>query len=178
MYYIPITPSSGNLRGTCPECGCFMHRRVALAKLCGVTLEVTFPQAGPRIRERLVKLVPAEAVSAYPLLKPLADNVDKWAVWVLSWVLLLVVIVLRRYATATPQKGPQRAAVAVAAISFVIWVYVMKGDFGFYELGLKLIGGVEAPAPEKLELAKQFLSSLALVVWTLLVPVFYKGEAT
>ena len=113
-----------------------------------------------------------------PLLKPLADNVDKWAVWVLSWVLLLVVIVLRRYATATPQKGPQRAAVAVAAISFVIWVYVMKGDFGFYELGLKLIGGVKAPAPEKLELAKQFLSSLALVVWTLLVPVFYKGEAT
>lgn len=69
-----------------------------------------------------------------------------------------------------------RAAVAVAAISFVIWVYVMKGDFGFYELGLKLIGGVEAPAPEKLELAKQFLSSLALVVWTLLVPVFYKGD--
>ena len=43
----------------------------------------------------------------------------------------------------------------------------MKGDFGFYELGLKLIGGVEAPAPQKLELAKQFLSSLALVVWTL-----------
>jgi excisionase family DNA binding protein len=52
VQFIPITPLSGNLRGNCPDCGCFMHRRVALAKLCGVTLEVTFQQAEPRIRER------------------------------------------------------------------------------------------------------------------------------
>ena len=52
VQFIPITPLSGNLRGRCPDCGCLIHRRVALAKLCRVTLEVTFQQAGPRIRER------------------------------------------------------------------------------------------------------------------------------
>lgn len=59
--YIPIPASSGNLRGTCPDCGCFMHRRVALAKLCGVNLEVTFPQAGPRIGERAAPSVECDS---------------------------------------------------------------------------------------------------------------------
>jgi excisionase family DNA binding protein len=49
--YIPITAASGNLRGICPNCGCLMHRRVARASVCAVTLKVSFPQAGPRIRE-------------------------------------------------------------------------------------------------------------------------------
>jgi excisionase family DNA binding protein len=59
--YMPITESSGNLRGTCPDCGCFMHRRVALAKLGGLILEVTFPQAGSRIRERAAPSVESDS---------------------------------------------------------------------------------------------------------------------
>jgi DNA-binding XRE family transcriptional regulator len=42
--YLPLAPTSGNLRGMCPDCEALMHRRVMLAKLDAVCggLEVTF----------------------------------------------------------------------------------------------------------------------------------------
>lgn len=51
--YIPITSSSGNLRGLCPECGTLIHRRVAYAKLDDFRafLNIAVPQALPTLRE-------------------------------------------------------------------------------------------------------------------------------
>jgi hypothetical protein len=51
--YLPMTDTAGNVRAICPECGTFMHRRVALAKLSTVCagLDIAFPQAGRRISE-------------------------------------------------------------------------------------------------------------------------------
>ena len=51
--YLPITDTSGNLRALCPDCGTFMHRRAAFAKLniVGAGLDIAFPQAVSRIRE-------------------------------------------------------------------------------------------------------------------------------
>jgi hypothetical protein len=48
--YLPISDTSGNLRALCPDCGRFMHRRAALAKLntVGVGLDIAFPQAVSR----------------------------------------------------------------------------------------------------------------------------------
>jgi hypothetical protein len=52
--YLPITATSGNLRALCPDCGTFMHRRAAFAKLnmVGANLDIAFPQAVSRIGER------------------------------------------------------------------------------------------------------------------------------
>jgi hypothetical protein len=49
--YLPITSDSGNLRGTCPDCGTRMHRRVSRQKLAAVAgdLQVQLPQAEQRI---------------------------------------------------------------------------------------------------------------------------------
>jgi Helix-turn-helix domain len=57
--YLPITATSGNLRALCPDCGTFMHRRAAFAKLniVGAGLDITFPQAVSRIRETAVPSV-------------------------------------------------------------------------------------------------------------------------
>ena len=51
--YLPMTDTAGNVRAICPQCGTFMHRRVALAKLPLVCLglDVAFPQAERRISE-------------------------------------------------------------------------------------------------------------------------------
>ena len=51
--YLPITSSSGNLRGTCPDCGTRMYRRVSLQKLAAVAgdLEVQLPLAEQRIED-------------------------------------------------------------------------------------------------------------------------------
>jgi hypothetical protein len=51
--YLPLTPSSGNLRATCSDCGTRMYRRVSLYKLAAVAgaLQVHLPQALQRIVE-------------------------------------------------------------------------------------------------------------------------------
>jgi hypothetical protein len=49
--YVPLSATSGNLRGFCPVCETVMHRRVSLATLDLVRadLELSFPQALPHI---------------------------------------------------------------------------------------------------------------------------------
>jgi hypothetical protein len=51
--YLPITPSSGNLRAICSECGTRMYRRVSFRKLATAVgdLQVTLQQARQRIVE-------------------------------------------------------------------------------------------------------------------------------
>jgi hypothetical protein len=51
--YVPITQTSGNLRGTCPDCGSRIYRRVSLHKLAASVghLEVQLPQAEQRIAD-------------------------------------------------------------------------------------------------------------------------------
>jgi len=52
--YLPITSTSGNLRGICPDCETLIHQRVALARIdeFRANLEITFPQAWERIGDR------------------------------------------------------------------------------------------------------------------------------
>ena len=51
--YLPLSPSSGNLRASCADCGTRMYRRVSLHKLAAVAgdLQVALPQAQQRIVE-------------------------------------------------------------------------------------------------------------------------------
>lgn len=51
--YVPITPTCGNLRGICPECGTLMHRRMRAADAShvpGVAQSATM-QAAPHLEE-------------------------------------------------------------------------------------------------------------------------------
>jgi len=135
--------------------------------------------------ERLVKLVPVEAVSVYPLLfneaNSLADaNNRTRAVALVSWIILAVVIVLRWQATAAPERGPQGLAVAIAAISYVIWVYVFGGHFGIETWLQRWAPALSSdpsglPDPDAAKF-KSLIGSLTLVCWTLLVPAVYKGD--
>ena len=51
--YVPLSPSFGNLRGICPDCESFIHRRVSRKNLAAVAgnLEVSIPQAEEHIRD-------------------------------------------------------------------------------------------------------------------------------
>jgi hypothetical protein len=57
--YLPITVTSGNLRGICPRCETLIHRRASLvrAKSLNGILDVVMPQAETRIREGLTPSV-------------------------------------------------------------------------------------------------------------------------
>ena len=104
---------------------------------------------------RLVKLVPAEVVAVYLAGRPLAQEryAGSWPV-----VCLVLVVIVRAWAT-SDRRGPQWVSVAIAAVSFVLWVYAMGGRFLTYNVDVNL-------------------AALGVLVWTTLVPAFWRGEPT
>jgi hypothetical protein len=119
---------------------------------------------------RLTKLVPAEAITAYPIfLNAYPTNPRPWQyILLVAAVILIVVIVLRWSATKGPDGKAQWPAVILSAISFVIWVFVLSAnsDFTtFVDVG-RFVPGLPA----------QLLSSLALFAWTAIAPVIYTGD--
>ncbi len=122
----------------------------------GVTLQ-TAPTVQDELRlytDRLLRLIPAEVVAAYTAgrgIRP--EYVQYWAP--ICSVLLLVI---RTWGTKDAGRSPQVGAIAVAFVSFVLWVYAMGDHF----LGLKI--------------ADQAIASMAMIAWIVVLPVFYKGE--
>jgi hypothetical protein len=51
--FIPTTPTSGYLRGICPDCGTLIHRALSTVVLEGMAaeLEVAFPMGQPGLRD-------------------------------------------------------------------------------------------------------------------------------
>ena len=72
-------------------------------------------------------------------------------------ICLVLVALVRWKATKSPEGSTQRTAVLVAMVSFVLWVYAMGG----YVINWSLPPGAV---------------SVAIGVWTVLVPYFYDPE--
>ena len=112
--------------------------------------------------ERLVKLIPAEVVGLYLVGIGIIPTGSEIATAVWAIVCLFLVVLVRAYATgdkaADPKVTPQWSAVLVSSISFVIWVYNIQGPFQVYHLAVPYVG------------------SLSVLLWTFVVPYFYKGD--
>lgn len=103
------------------------------------------------------------------LLSPFAREPDHWLIIAMAWLTLVLVIVVRWQATRDPFSGhAQWGAVAIAAISFFLWVPTMNGSFGIMELASNA-GLIDWKQP-----VQDFIPELALIFWTLIVPVFYR----
>jgi hypothetical protein len=110
--------------------------------------------------ERLLKLIPAEVVSIYPVGRSLIDNDGQQGLWAL--ICLAICVLFRARMTRGPDGRPQWVAISIAAISFMIWVYVL----GSHVPGLTLPAGYRVwPA-------------LMLLVWTSVIPALYTGQRT
>ena len=110
--------------------------------------------------ERLVKLIPAEVVGLYLVGQGIIPPADKVAIVVWSIVCLGLVVLIRAKATGDRANAlsPQWGAVVVSTISFVIWVYNMPGPFQAFQVAIPYVG------------------SLAVLVWTFIVPFLYQGS--
>ncbi len=119
---------------------------------------------------RMTKLVPAEAITGYPLFLNMVPAPRQWtAVLVVAGIVLLVVVVLRWSATKGSDGKAQWPAVILSAISFIIWVFVMGtgSDFsGFAVISNSVLG-----------LPPQVLSALMMFAWTAIAPAIYTGDA-
>lgn len=122
--------------------------------------------------EKLVKLIPIEAIGAYLLLVPQAAAAGSWAKPILAWCLLIVVILLRAKTSALRAGKPRWKLVAIAAFSFALWIYMMGGDFGLFPI-LRYYG----IDPELIAPMIEFYRNMVLVAWTIMVPLFVKDQS-
>ncbi|MEZ2142234.1 hypothetical protein AAE026_07995 [Bradyrhizobium sp. DN5] len=124
--------------------------------------------------ERVVKLIPTEVVGVYLVGKAgiqarFADKTDHsqdlfsettyWVGW--TAFCFLAVIVGRAWATSDQNTPAEKPAVAIAAISFLIWVYSLGDVFKVIEIRNHTIWD-------------SLLAMLLVFAWTLIVPLFYK----
>ncbi len=114
---------------------------------------------------RLVKLIPAEVISLYLVGKGIIATgqgqptpLPYWIGWTIFC--LVAVLVVRLYGTAEPRENqpPQMVAVAIACISYLVWIYSMGDVFAL------------------LNWHDPKLGSLAVLAWSFAVPYFYKGD--
>jgi hypothetical protein len=110
--------------------------------------------------ERLVKLIPAEVVGLYLVGQGIIPPNEKVAIVVWSIVCLGLVVLVRAKTTGDRANSisPQWGAIAVSTISFIIWVYTMPGPCQAFHV------------------AVPYLGSLAVLVWTFVVPFLYQGS--
>jgi hypothetical protein len=107
---------------------------------------------------KLIRLIPAPALGIYLTAKGFIP-VEYLGWWAL--VCLGVVILFSVWGTHDNNEQPpvQWKAVVIAAIAYIIWVYAM-GDH---------LGNIMLPA--------SWIASVAVILWSGLLPLFYRGDA-
>lgn len=104
--------------------------------------------------ERLVKLVPSEVIGIFLAGKGYAES---WlGIW--SVICLVLVLVSRIWGTREAGKPIQWIGVVVSFVSFAIWIYA---------IGATILNFV---------LPDRGIAYIAVLVWTFVVPYFYKGD--
>jgi len=106
-------------------------------------------------KDRLLKLIPSEVVAAYLVIDGLipSDAPQAGLVSLISSIILLVFVPFYLKRTMRVEKPFQ---ILFTMLSFIVWVYSLGGPFSHYGLYTGYIG------------------SVILVLWTLLIPFFYK----
>ncbi len=113
-------------------------------------------QVGDPYLSRLLKLVPAEVLALYLTFKEVAAGfLGVWAT-----ICLVLVVVVRTIGNRQAGKPIQIAAIIIATVSFVLWLYASGG----YLLNVKL------------PVNSSGVVSVAIGVWTFLLPYLYKGD--
>ena len=119
--------------------------------------------------QRLIKLIPAEVVTAYLVGRQIAvahDYDGQWALWCLLATLVFRSIMTFERPDGVDAKwkaylyGIEWPAVLIAAISFSIWIFSLGDQY-----------------PPILPSLEQWQATLVLLLWTPFAPLVYKGAA-
>ena len=120
----------------------------------GVVATAGAQDPGDVYMERLVKLVPSEVIGIFLAGKGYAEA---WlGVW--SVICLVLVLISRIWGTREPGKPIQWIGALVSFFSFAIWIYAIGANILNFQL------------PDK------GIAYIAVLVWTFVVPYFYKGD--
>lgn len=108
---------------------------------------------------RLVKLLPAEALSLYGTGQAMIPDGKREALFILAVFCILFTGLLRYNATREKDGHAQYGAIAIAIFSFVLWLLTLPSPAGPVDLG-----------------SHRYIAALAALTWTTILPTLYKGD--
>jgi len=111
-------------------------------------------------KERLVKLIPSEIVTAYVTIQGLIAGVvnQNGNTDMLLWIVIAVLLILTPVYLYYIGKVRKWDQIIFTALAFILWVIV-----------------IGSPVKEILGFQASFIGSIFLVLYTLMIPFFYKG---
>ncbi|MBS1525603.1 MAG: hypothetical protein JST19_08135 [Bacteroidetes bacterium] len=110
-------------------------------------------------KDRLVKLIPSEIVTAYITILGLINGADaNGNKPTLLWIVFILLTVLTPFYLYFFSKVTKIAQLVFTTIAFVIWVIVAGSPF-----------------PTLLGFSASFIGSIILIVYTLFIPFVYQG---
>jgi hypothetical protein len=113
-------------------------------------------------KDRLVKLIPSEIVTAYitilGLIKAAAIKPEA-AVWI-GWVVFGILLILTPFYLTKVALVQKKGQILFTTIAFVIWAFAVGGPF------VSLIND---------EQLTSLIGSILLILYTMLIPIVYKG---
>lgn len=111
-------------------------------------------------KDRLVKLIPSEIVTAYVTIQGLLSGASTEAgnKNLLLWIVIALLFILTPVYLYYAGKVKKWNQIIFTAIAFILWVIVIGSP-------VKQILGFEAG----------FIGSIFLILYTLMIPFFYKG---
>lgn len=107
---------------------------------------------------RLIKLIPGEILGLYAVGEGLIPVEMLNVLIAFAIICTVFLIIVRRKMTETEEKAPQRLAVFVSVVSFLLWLYSTSELFD--RLGLQI----------------SWLGSILVMLWVFIVPYFYEGD--
>ena len=111
-------------------------------------------------KDRLVKLIPSEIVTAYVtiqgLIAAMAQQTSKTAT--LSWIVISVLFVMTPFYLYQISNVKKTGQLIFTSLAFLVWVLA-----------------IGSPLKSILDLPSTSVGSIILILYTLMIPVFYKG---
>jgi hypothetical protein len=133
-----------------------MAREIKSAADIGIT---TPPSGVNDYKDRLVKLIPSEIITAYVTLKGLINGAGAQGnKQLLLWIIFGILVILNPLYLIYVMNVKKAGQVVFSSIAFILWVMVIGGTFSTV-LGF--------PA--------EYIGSILLVIYTLFIPFVYKG---
>ena len=106
-------------------------------------------------------LIPSEIITAYITIQGLIVGYNGNYKDIYTLVAFLMLLILTPFYLRTVSKVHKVGQVIFTTIAFIVWVLAM--------------GGFKLMFPQHAELFSEFLGSLILIIYTLIIPLVYKG---
>jgi len=109
-------------------------------------------------KDRLVKIIPSEIVAAYVAIYGMVQGVIVGDKSILLWIVIVLLVLLTPFYLVKVSGVTKKGQILCSTLGFLVWAFATG-----------------SPVEYILEFPAVFISSLVLIIYTLFIPVFYKG---